>query len=157
MKIKLVLTGKTEGKWLHQGISDYLDRLNHYVSFEVVELAGLKKVGGLGPAQVKTREGDQILKALNTGDYVVLLDEHGKEMTSIEFSGLIQKHLVGSTKTLVFIVGGPFGFDDRVKGRASMTLSLSQMTFSHQMVRLFIIEQLYRAMTIIRGEPYHHE
>jgi 23S rRNA (pseudouridine1915-N3)-methyltransferase len=157
MKIKLFLTGKTEGKWLHQGISDYLDRLSHYISFEVVELPGLKKMGSPGSVQIKAREGEQILKAINSGDYVVLLDEHGKEMTSLEFAGVIQKHLIGSTKTLVFVVGGAFGFDDRVKERASMTLSLSQMTFSHQMVRLFIIEQLYRAMTIIRGEQYHHE
>ena len=157
MKIKLILTGKTEGKWLQQGISDYLVRLRHYITFETVELTGLKKAGGLDAAKVRGKEGEQILKSLTTGDYVALLDEHGKEMTSVEFSGLIQKHLIGSTKTLVFVVGGAFGFDDRVKERALMTLSLSQMTFSHQMVRLFIVEQLYRAMTIIRGEPYHHE
>jgi 23S rRNA (pseudouridine1915-N3)-methyltransferase len=156
MKIRLLLTGKTEEEYLKKGIMEYVLRIKRYVPFEVVEIPALKNTASLSHAAQSTRECALITKCLNVGDILVLLDERGSEMTSEEFAAFLGKQFLSGNKTLVFAVGGPFGFDPALKKQASHILSLSQMTFSHQMVRLFFAEQLYRALTILRGESYHH-
>lgn len=157
MKISLVVIGKTNGKFLIDGINEYMQRLSHYVPFNIQFLPDIKNNKKLSEDQQKTQEGNLILASLEKSDYVVLLDEHGKEFTSIEFSKYIEKKMATVSKRLVFIVGGPYGFSKDVKERANEKISLSKMTFSHEMIRLIFIEQLYRAMTIINNEPYHHE
>jgi len=157
MKIKLIMIGKTDSEYLKSGISEYERRLLFYIPFLSVVIPDLKNSKNLTEVQQKQKEGDLILNHLNDGDYIVLLDENGKNFSSVEFSGFIEKQMISGLKNLVFIIGGPYGFSNEVYSRALLKLSLSKMTFSHQMVRLIFIEQLYRAMTIIRGEPYHHQ
>lgn len=157
MKITLLVVGKTEDKYLLEGMEKYLNRLKHYISFNLVVIPELKNTKNLTEAQQKTKEAESIMKQLNNADQVVLLDEKGKKYTSVSFSAYLNKHMIGSVQHLVFIIGGPYGFDESIYARANSSLSLSDMTFSHQMVRLFFIEQLYRAFSILKGEPYHHE
>jgi 23S rRNA (pseudouridine1915-N3)-methyltransferase len=156
MHIKLILNGKTDEAYLCEGISIFEKRLKHYCSFEQIILPSIK-AGGLNAEQIKEKEAELIYKQIKHTDYVILLDEKGKQLTSIEFAEFISKQQLESVKTLVFIVGGPFGFSKSIYNRANYLLSLSKMTFSHQMIRLLFIEQLYRAFTIIKGEKYHHE
>ena len=157
MKTTLLLVGKTTDKHITALIDEYKQRLSHYLNFEIIVIPELKNTKNLTFEQQKTSEGEQILKQISQADTVVLLDEHGKEQSSVGFSKWIEKKLNSTPRRLVFIIGGPYGFSDSVRERASELISLSQMTFSHQMVRLIFVEQLYRAMTIINGEPYHHE
>jgi 23S rRNA (pseudouridine1915-N3)-methyltransferase len=156
MHIKLILNGKTDESYLSEGISIYEKRLKHYCSFEQIILPSIKG-GKLDAEQIKEKEAELILKQIKNKDYVILLDEKGKQLSSIEFAKFISKQQLESVKTLVFIVGGPFGFSKSIYNRANYLLSLSKMTFSHQIIRLLFIEQLYRAFTIIKGEKYHHE
>ena len=157
MKVTLLTIGKTEDTYLKQGIEKYVKRLKHYIKLDIIELPELKNTKSLSEEQQKNKEAEMALKKIMPADYVVLLDEKGARLTSVQFSAYINKQLVGPASNLVFIIGGPYGFDAALYSRANDKLSLSAMTFSHQMVRLFFIEQLYRAFTIIKGEPYHHE
>ena len=157
MKIRLLLTGKTEEDFLKTGIREYEMRVKRYLSFEITEIPSLKNQASLSHAEQMMRESELIQKQIVPGDVVVLLDEHGKEMRSTEFAAFLNRQFLSGGKNLVFVVGGPFGFDPALKARAGYLLSLSKMTFSHQMVRLFFTEQLYRALSILRGESYHHE
>ena len=157
MKITLLVVGKTEDKYLIEGMEKYLNRLKHYIGFNLVVLPELKNTKSLTEAQQKTKEAEMILKQVSNPDIVVLLDEKGKKYTSVSFSNYLNKQMIGSVQHLVFVIGGPYGFDESIYKRANSSLSLSDMTFSHQMVRLFFIEQLYRAFSILKGEPYHHE
>lgn len=157
MKITFLVIGKTEESYLKEGIDKYIKRLKHYVKFELVEIPELKNTKNLTEDQQKAKEAELILKNINNTDYVVLLDEKGTEYTSVQFSGFISKKMLSSLQNLVFIIGGPYGFDSKLQTQANEKLSLSKMTFSHQMVRLFFVEQVYRAFSILKGEPYHHE
>ncbi|MVZ64338.1 23S rRNA (pseudouridine(1915)-N(3))-methyltransferase RlmH [Sphingobacterium sp. DK4209] len=157
MKISLICIGKTDDKYIEQGIEIYTKRLKHYCNFQIIVIPDIKNVKNLTEAQQKEKESQLILKNISNQDYVMLLDERGKEYSSIEFSSFLEKQMVGSVAHIVLVIGGPYGFDQQVYDRANAKLSLSRMTFSHQMVRLFFVEQLYRAHTIMRGEPYHHE
>ena len=157
MKIRLLFSGKTEESFLKTGIREYELRVKRYVPFEIVEIPALKNAATLSHAEQNLREAELINKQILPGEVMVLLDEHGKEMRSSEFAGFLNKQFLSGSKNLVFVVGGPFGFDPSFIKKASVILSLSRMTFSHQMVRLFFTEQLYRALTILRGESYHHE
>ena len=157
MKITFVTVGKTEDAYLKEGIEKYVKRLKHYTKLEMAEIPELKNTKALTEEQQKTREAELILKKLTPQDYLILLDENGTEFTSVQFANYINKRSVTSSANLVFVVGGPYGFDQLVYQRANDKISLSRMTFSHQMVRLFFTEQLYRAFTIIKGEPYHHQ
>ena len=157
MELKLVTVGKTDVKWVKEGLDLYVSRLRHYVPFSLVEIPQLKNVSALTQEQIKEKEGELILKQLNPGDSVVLLDERGKEYRSVEWAEWIQQRLARGGKGLVFVIGGAYGFSRAVYDRAEGMIALSKMTFSHQMVRTIFAEQLYRAFTIIRGEPYHHE
>ena len=156
MKIQLLITGKTTDARLVSLIDDYRERLKHYVPFELIVLPDLKNAKALSEEQVKTAEGEAMLRFFTPSMDVVLLDEHGKEFRSVEFADWLQKKMA-SGRDLTLVIGGPYGFSPAVYARANGKLSLSQMTFSHQMIRLMAIEQIYRAMTILRGEPYHHE
>lgn len=156
MKITLLVVGKTTDQRLVSLIEDYRQRLAHYVPFELVVIPDLKNTKGLSEAQIKTTEGNEILRYLTPSAEAVLLDEHGREFRSVEFAEWLQKRM-SSGRDLTLVIGGPYGFSPEVYQRANGKISLSQMTFSHQMVRLFAVEQLYRAMTILRNEPYHHE
>jgi len=156
MKITFLTVGKTEDAYLKDGIEKYAKRLKHYAKLVFVDIDELKNTKALTQEQQKAKEAELILKKTNPTDYVILLDEKGMQLTSQQFAAYIDKKAVSSVTSLVFIVGGPYGFDQSVYARANDKLSLSAMTFSHQMVRLFFIEQLYRAFTIIKGEPYHH-
>ena len=156
MKITLLLVGKTEDAYLREGISKYLNRLRHYIRLDFVEITELKNTKSLTQSQQKSKEAELILKRILPSDQVILLDEKGVQLTSTQFAEFIDKKQLGSVSNLVFVVGGPYGFDDSVYQRANDKMSLSKMTFSHQMVRLFFVEQLYRGYTIIKGEPYHH-
>lgn len=157
MKIVLLLIGKTEGSWLKSAIEEYTSRIKRYLPFEIKEIPSLKNCANLSKTEWKSKEAEKILPLLHSSDHVILLDERGTEMTSVKFSDFLNKKLQSGIKKIVFIVGGPFGFDEVLKERADFQLSLSKMTFSHQMVRLFFAEQVYRAMSIIRNESYHHE
>lgn len=156
MKITLILNGKTEDEYLIKGIGLYEQRLKHYITFETVVIPALKNTKALSVEQQKQKEGELILKHLQSSDRLILLDENGKEYNSVHFSEFIQQQMNSGIKNLVFVVGGPYGFSEDVYKRANGKISLSKMTFSHQMVRLFFVEQVYRAMTILRNEPYHH-
>lgn len=156
MNIKLVVVSKTDVPYLVTGIDEYIGRLKHYCDFELVVVPALKNTGKTGADEVKEREGEQILKHLAKVDQVVLLDEHGTEYTSVGFADYLQRQMNASTRSLAFVVGGAFGFSKAVYQAAHHKIALSQMTFNHQMVRLFFVEQLYRAMTILRGEKYHN-
>ena len=156
MKTVLLLVGKTQNKIFRSGIDDYVSRIGHYMPFNVTTVPELKNTKSLSEDQQKQKEGELILKEIQPSDTVVLLDEHGKELRSVDFAGwLRQKH--HTVRRLVFVIGGPYGFSPDIYARADDSVSLSRMTFSHQMVRLIFAEQLYRACTIIKGEPYHHE
>ncbi len=157
MKITLLTIGKTEDKYLREGMEKYLKRLKHYVNFKIAELPEIKSTKNLTPAQQKKLEASLIFKNISTTDHMILLDEKGSEFSSKHFSGLLNSKMIASVPHLVFVVGGPYGFSDEVYNRANEKMSLSRMTFSHQMVRLFFVEQTYRAFTILKGEPYHHE
>ena len=156
MKTILILVGKTTNKHFQAGISDYAERISHYMPFEIVTIPELKNTKSLSEDQQKTMEGELILKHLQASDTLVLLDEHGKELRSIELAKWLEQKQQ-TARRLVFVIGGPYGFSDAVYSRANEQLSLSRLTFSHQMVRLVFTEQIYRACTIIKGEPYHHE
>jgi 23S rRNA (pseudouridine1915-N3)-methyltransferase len=158
MKIRLIFTGKTASSYLKDGISIYEKRLSHYVPFELVTIDISKKTHSLKNSLAqKQYESESLLKLIKPNDYLILLDEKGREFNSVQFSQTLQKLLVSLQSNIVFVVGGAYGFDEKVYKRANMLLSLSKMTCSHQLIRLFFLEQLYRAMTIIRNEPYHHE
>ena len=156
MKITLLVVGKTTSTQIDSLIQEYQKRLTHYIPFALQIIPELKNTKALTPDQQKLAEGDLILRAITPNTDLVLLDEHGKEFRSIEFADYVQKRM-SSGRDVVFVVGGPYGFSEAVYARANGKVSLSKMTFSHQMVRLFFVEQIYRAMTILRGEPYHHE
>lgn len=156
MKITLLVVGKTTDMHIETLIQEYQKRLSHYLPFALHIIPELKNTKALTPDQQKIAEGELILRSLTSGTDLILLDEHGKEFRSIEFADYIQKRM-SSGRDVVFTVGGPYGFSEAVYQRANGKISLSKMTFSHQMVRLFFVEQLYRALTILRGEPYHHE
>lgn len=157
MKITLLTVGKTDKDWVKQGLDIYTSRLRHYIPFSISEIPELKNVSALTKDQIKVKEGELILKSLKPADDVILLDEHGKEFTSTGFASFLQKKMALEGRDIVFIIGGAYGFSDDVYKRANSKISLSQMTFSHQMVRAIFAEQIYRAFTIMKGEPYHHE
>ena len=157
MKTTLLLVGKTVDKHFVALIDDYVERTKHYLNFEVEVIPDLKNNKNLSEEQQKEKEGELILKALQPADYVVLLDEGGKEMRSVEFAQYMRHKMNTVGKRLVFIIGGPYGFSEKVYQTAAEKMSLSRMTFSHQMVRLIFVEQLYRALSILAGSPYHHE
>lgn len=157
MKVTLLTVGRTDVQWVRDGLELYSSRLTHYVPFSVVEIPELKGVSSLSKEQIKTREGELILKNVHSSDEVVLLDERGREYRSVEFAAMLQGRMSRSGRDMVFVIGGAYGFSQAVYDRADALMSLSRMTFSHQMVRTIFAEQLYRAFTIIKGEPYHHE
>lgn len=157
MKITLLTVGKTDKDWVRQGMDIYMSRLKHYIPFNVVEIPELKNVSALTKDQIKTREGELILKSLRPTDDVILMDERGKQYSSVEFAKVLQDKISYIGKDIVFVIGGAYGFSQAVYERADSKISLSRMTFSHQMVRAIFVEQIYRAFTIMRGEPYHHE
>lgn len=156
MKTLLILVGKTVNKHFAAGINDYTERIGHYMPFDIITIPELKNTKNLTEQQQKQMEGDLIAKQLQPSDTVVLLDEHGSELRSVEFAKWLEQKR-NTSRRLVFVIGGPYGFSDRIYDRANEKISLSKMTFSHQMVRLIFTEQVYRACTIINGEPYHHE
>ena len=157
MKIQLTVIGKTNQDFVQKGLDEFSNRLKHYIPFEINVIADIKNTKNLSQEQQKEKEGELILKNFQPGDYLVLLDERGKEFSSLQFANYLEKktHIVG--KKLVFVIGGPYGFSQKVYEAASEKISLSRMTFSHQLIRLIFVEQLYRAMTILNNEPYHHE
>ena len=157
MTIKLLAIGKTDNKQLQTLINDYIKRLGFYVKFDFEVIPDVKNAKHLSEQQQKQKEGDFILNKLNPSDVLVLLDENGKQYESINFADYLQKHMNSGIKRLVFVIGGPYGFSKEVYYKSQGKLSLSKMTFSHQMVRLFFIEQLYRGFTILKNEPYHHK
>jgi len=157
MKLTLITVGKTDKKWVREGMDIYISRLSHYTRFSVTEIPELKNVSALSQAGIKSREGELILKMTKPGDYVILLDERGREYSSVEWSKELERLLSSLQGDIVFVIGGAYGFSPEVYDRANAKISLSRMTFSHQMVRAIFIEQLYRAFTIMKGEPYHHE
>lgn len=157
MEITLITVGKTTTNYIQIGIEEYCKRLKRYVPFSIKHLPDIKNVRKLTESQQKDEEGKLILAELTVSDYVVLLDERGEMLSSREFSVFLQKGMLGGNKRMVFIIGGPYGFSPDVYARANYKLSFSKMTFSHEMIRLFFTEQVYRAMTILKGEPYHHD
>lgn len=157
MKIRIVFTGKTENAHLKELLGDYLTRIRRYVTTEIIEIPSLKNASSLSPAEQSRKEADLIRNQLNQGDFVVLLDERGLEVGSREFAGFLDRRFHAGGKSIVFVVGGPYGFDPSLKKEAGQLLSLSRMTLPHQLVRLFLAEQLYRAFTILKGESYHHD
>ncbi len=157
MKVCLVVIGKTDATYFTEAIKEYQNRLVHYIPFEMQIIPDIKNVKNLSESQQKEKEGELILKTLQSGDYLVLLDEKGKDFTSMQFASYMEKKMNSVPRRLVFVIGGPYGFSESVYKAASEKISLSKMTFSHQMIRLIFIEQIYRAMTILNNEPYHHE
>ena len=157
MKGVLIVVGKTTDKRFEAITQEYIERIRHYIPFTVEVIPELKNTKGLSQDEQKKREGELIQKNLQPGDYVVLLDEHGSERSSMDFASWMQKNMAAGPKRLVFIVGGPYGFSDAIHQKSNEEISLSRMTLSHQMIRMFFVEQIYRAMTILNGEPYHHE
>ena len=157
MNIRLITIGKTDNKNLQSLIEDYTTRLSFYVKFDLDIIADIKNVKNLSEAQQKEKEGELILSKISATDNLILLDENGKTFNSVGFSNYLQKKMNAGTKTLVFVIGGPYGFSETVYQKANGKVSLSEMTFSHQMVRLFVIEQIYRGFTILKNEPYHHQ
>lgn len=156
MTIRLICIGKTGKKFLEEGEQEYTERLRHYLKFDKIEIPDIKNAKSLTKSQIKQKEGELILQKANKST-IILLDERGKQMNSVEFSDFLQEQFNYASRDISFVIGGPYGFSDDVYDAASRKLSLSKMTFSHQMIRVFFVEQLYRAMTIIKGEPYHHE
>ena len=157
MNIELIVIGKTDLKEVEALIAMYSKRINHYVRFAITTIADVRNTRKLSEAEQKRLEGEAILRLLNDSDHVTLLDEHGSELRSIEFAELVQRRMSSGIKRLVFVIGGPYGFSEAVYQRANSKLSLSKMTYSHQLVRAIFTEQLYRAFTTLRNEPYHHE
>ena len=157
MKITLVTVGKTDKEWVRQGIDVYVSRLKHYIPFSMIEIPELKNVSAMTTAQIKSKEGELILKHVRPTDDLILMDERGRQYTSVELAKVLQDKISYSGKDIVFVIGGAYGFSEAVYSRANSKISLSKMTFSHQMVRAIFAEQIYRAFTIMRGEPYHHE
>jgi len=157
MKISLVVVGKTDKKYYSDAIAEYEKRLSHYCRFEVKTIADVKGNKSMSQQIQMQKEGEQILSTVRGSAEIILLDDKGKDFTSIDFAKFLEKKMIAGQKDLTFVIGGPYGFDSEVKSFASAKVSLSKMTFSHQIVRLIFMEQLYRAMTIIKGEPYHHE
>ncbi len=157
MKMTLLTVGKTDRKWVRDGLDIYVSRIGHYVPFTMTEIPELKNVSSLTKEQIKAKEGLLIMKNIRPTDEVILLDEKGREFSSMEFASFLSGRLSGSFRDIVFVIGGAYGFSGEVYSRADGKISLSRMTFSHQMVRTIFAEQLYRAFTIIKGEPYHHE
>ena len=157
MNIRLLAIGKTDNKTLQTLIDDYTKRLSFYVKFDLEIIPDIKNVKNLSEAQQKEKEGELILSKITPTDQLILLDENGKTFSSVGFSDFLQKKMNAGIKTLVFVIGGPYGFSETVYQKAQGKVSLSEMTFSHQMVRLFVIEQIYRGFTILRNEPYHHQ
>jgi len=156
MKITLLVVGKTDKEFVKMGISEYQNRLIHYLPFEIKVIPDVKKGRKVNQQQQKEKEGELILSQVKAGDLLILLDEGGKEFTSVDFSRFVEQKMVTGVKNLIFVIGGPYGFSSSVYQKAQGKVSLSRMTFSHQMIRMIFIEQLYRAMTILKGEPYHH-
>lgn len=156
MKITLLVIGKTDKDFVKRGIEEYQKRLVHYVPFELKIIPDLKNTKNLSEAQQKQKEGELILDKIKTGDTLILLDENGKEFSSVAFSKFLEQKMLSGIKNLIFVIGGPYGFSQDVYQKAQGKVSLSKMTFSHQMIRMIFVEQLYRGMTIIKGEPYHH-
>lgn len=157
MKITLIAIGKTDEAWIQEGINKYVDRLKHYITFNTIIIPDLKNAGKLSHEQHKVEEGKLILQKILNSDHVLLLDEKGKTFSSVDFSAHLQKKMNSGLSHLVFVIGGPFGFSEELYKRAQDKISLSSMTLSHQMIRVFFCEQLYRAFTILKGEKYHHE
>jgi len=157
MKILLLMVGKTSERWLQDGIGQYFNRVQHYLPFEAKILPDIRNAGKIAPNALKQLEGKSILKNVDPSDRLILLDENGKHFSSRDFAGVIEKQMISGIKRVVFVIGGAWGVSDDVVKRAHMKVSLSRMTFSHQMVRLIFAEQLYRAMTILNNEPYHHD
>lgn len=157
MKICLLVMGKTDAAYIRAGIEEYEKRLTRYISYEMKVLPDVKNSRNMSEALQKEKEGEMLLEQLQTSDFVVLLDEKGQQYTSVEFSEFLAQKMLNGIKRLVFVVGGPYGFSGAVYKRGNGRISLSKMTFSHQMVRMIFTEQLYRGMTILKGEPYHHE
>ncbi len=157
MNIKLIAIGKTDNRNLQTLIDDYIKRLSFYVKFELDVIADIKNVKNLSENLQKEKEGDLILSKISNTDFLILLDENGKNFSSVLFANELQKKMNSGIKTLVFVIGGPYGFSDKIYKASQAKISLSSMTFSHQMVRLFFIEQLYRGFTILNNEPYHHQ
>ena len=157
MQVTLLCIGKTGKKFLEEGEQEYLKRLRHYISFQLQIIPDIKQAKSLSQSQIKQKEGELILEKIGTSDTLILLDEKGKEFSSLDFSAYLQDQFNRGGKHLYFVVGGPYGFSYDVYQRSNGKISLSQMTFSHQMIRLFFIEQVYRAMTILKNEPYHHQ
>lgn len=157
MQIKVLALGKTDNKAIQDLVEDYSSRLGHYIRFEFEVIPDLKQSKSLSEALQKEKEGELILKKLGSSDELILLDERGKPYSSLEFADFLQKKMNSGLKQLVLVIGGPYGFSEAVYSRSNGKISLSKMTFSHQMIRPFVVEQLYRAMTILRNEPYHHE
>ena len=157
MNIELIVVGKTDMKEVEALVSMYTKRLNHYIKFAITTLADVRNTKNLSASEQKRLEGEAILRLVSDSDHLMLLDEHGAELRSIEFAEQLQRRMSSGVKRLVFVIGGPYGFSDAVYGRANSKLSLSRMTYSHQLVRAIFTEQLYRAFTILKNEPYHHE
>jgi len=157
MKIKFILSGKTQESYIREGIQFYYKKLNHYTSFEMIEIAELKNTKNLEQESIKLKEGELILQQIKAGELVVLLDDKGKEFNSLDFAQHIEKKRLQSVRYLTFVIGGAYGFSASVYERADEKLSLSKMTFSHQIIRLIFLEQLYRAFSILNNEPYHHQ
>jgi 23S rRNA (pseudouridine1915-N3)-methyltransferase len=157
MKIALLQTGKTSDRYLAEGIAIFEERLRKYTAFEILTVPDIRSTRNMPSRDQKMREGKQILRFIRTDDYLVILDEKGKEFSTVEFSSWLEKNFLLQKKRIVFVAGGAWGFSDEVYKKADMCISLSRLTFSHQMVRLLFLEQLYRAFTVIKGEPYHHE
>jgi len=156
MKIKLLAIGKTDDKNLQVLISTYEKRLKHYIKFEIEIIPDIKNAKNLSQKEQKEKEGELILKKISPFDQLILLDENGKEFSSMDFSKFLQKRMNSGIKKMVLVIGGPYGFSEKVYQKAAGKISLSKMTFSHQMIRLFVVEQIYRAFTILKNEPYHH-
>lgn len=157
MKIELLLIGKTDKGFVKDGIEVYQKRLIHYIPFDIRIIPDIKNSKNMSNEEQKNKEGELIIAAADSSDMVILLDERGKEFSSVSFASFIEKKMISGIKKIIFVIGGPYGFSEEVYRRANGKVSLSKMTFSHQMVRMIFTEQLYRAMTIIKGEPYHHE
>jgi 23S rRNA (pseudouridine1915-N3)-methyltransferase len=157
MKIAFLQTGKTSERYLNEGITMFEERIRKYSAFEILTVPDLRRTRNLPAQEQKIREGEQILRFFRNDDYIVILDEKGKEFSTIEFSSWLEKIFMLQKKRIVFVIGGAWGFSEEILKKADMSVSLSRLTFSHQMVRLLFLEQLYRAFTVIKGEPYHHE
>jgi 23S rRNA (pseudouridine1915-N3)-methyltransferase len=157
VKIELIIVGKTDSDWIKQGFDVYQKRIAHYISFNSTILLDIKNRKNLSERQQKEQEGNLIIKQIQNSDFVILLDENGSQYDSVQFSAFLQKKMNSGVKRLVFIIGGPYGFSDEIYNLSNYKISLSKMTFSHQMVRPFFLEQLYRAFSILNNEPYHHK